>query len=733
MNEQLVETLIHSLGIEKHYLDAWGNPAEVSLKSQKAILKVMGFEIDDDERLVEQLDEKVTDTWLSVLNPVQVNPVGEALCVAIRLPIEEVNDSFSFQLVEENGASQTINFIPTEQELIGVHHFEMDEYQEYAVVLAMSPALGYHQLELHKDGAHVQSMSLIVTPERCYLPNFVEQKQRAWGFNVQLYCLKSQRNWGIGDFTDLLTLTRYSAKLGADFVGVNPLHALYPNHPDMCSPYSPSSRKWLNVAYLDVERVPGFKSDAVKAWFEQDAIQSSIVDLQQLELVDYDGVLSLKLEGLTHAFSEFQRTHLTNKTPLGRAFLNFVDEGGQSLLWHCIFEAIHEQVKEKQIESWGWPVFPDNFKSPTDPEVDAFVSEHSDRIRFYQFLQWQCVEQLAQVNREADELGMKVGLYGDIAVGVGDGSADVWANQSLFCLDASVGAPPDVLGPLGQSWGLPPMSPERLYQQGYQPFIDILQSNMSMCGAIRIDHVMGLLRLWWVVRGQVAHEGGYVYYPLDDLLGIVALESHRHQTLVVGEDLGTVPDEIRKKLAQYGVFSYRVFMFEKAPDGGFLSPSHYPTHSLSALVTHDMPTLKGYWHCDDLVLGRELGLYPDDDVLAGLYASRHDDKQRILDSVDWHGWLNEGQSRWADNSEMNTSLNQGLQLHLAAGSSALLSLQLEDWLEMDRPVNVPGTFNEYPNWRRKLSVSIDDMVNDTRFDEFALRLNQARRQGSERS
>lgn len=731
MSNSQTETLIHSLGIEKHYLDAWGNPAEVSFESQTAILKAMGFNLDDDEILTEQVDEKVTDTWLSVLNPVQVNRVGEPLVVALRLPIELVNDEFLFELIEENSTVHTLTFVPTEYELIGVHHSEEDEFQEYAIALNMNPSQGYHRLNLNKAGSSVQSQSLIITPERCYLPHFMDKNEKVWGFNVQLYCLKSQRNWGIGDFTDLLDLTRYSAKLGADYVGINPIHALYPNHPDMCSPYSPSSRKWLNIAYLDVERVPGFDSQSVSQWFEQADVQSSLCDLRQLELVDYEGVLSLKLEGLKLAFADFQEQHLAPSSELGKVFLSFVEQGGDSLRWHCAYEAIHEQVKEKQIESWGWPVFPEGFKTPNSLEVETFVSEHGEEILFYQFLQWQSFTQLERVNSLASGLGMKIGLYCDVAVGVGDGSADVWANQSLFCLDASIGAPPDVLGPLGQSWGLPPMNPEQLYLQAYQPFVDILKTNMAQCGAIRIDHVMGLLRLWWVVSGKTAHEGGYVYYPLDDLLGILALESQRNQTLVIGEDLGTVPDEIREKLAQLGVFSYRVFMFEKAPDGGFISPKHYPVHSLSSLSTHDMPTLKGYWHCDDLVLGKELGLYPYDNVLAGLYAARHDDKQRILDSVDWHGWLPEGLSRWADNSEMNTQLSQGLQLHLAAGSSALLSLQLEDWLEMDRPVNVPGTFNEYPNWRRKLSLTLEEIVSMAQFDELGDQMTKVRRHASE--
>jgi 4-alpha-glucanotransferase len=241
---------------------------------------------------------------------------------------------------------------------------------------------------------------------------------------------------------------------------------------------------------------------------------------------------------------------------------------------------------------------------------------------------------------------------------------------------------------------------------------------------------MALLRLWWVAKGDDAKEGGYVYYPVDDLLAILALESHRHKSLVIGEDLGTVPDEIRVKLADNGVYSYRVFFFEQAQDGGFFSPKHYPEQSMSTLTTHDMPTLKGYWHCHDLELGKELGLYPTDEILNTLYTSRHKDKQAILDTLHGHHSVKGEVGRDANKVGMSKALSFGLQVHMASGSSALLSLQLEDWLEMDKPVNIPGTFNEYPNWRRKLSQNLQDIFDDRSLNHLAANLTEARQQAS---
>jgi 4-alpha-glucanotransferase len=375
-------------------------------------------------------------------------------------------------------------------------------------------------------------------------------------------------------------------------------------------------------------------------------------------------------------------------------------------------------------------VFPEELSGFHNAAVKTFTKKHAKRVKFFLWLQWHAALQLELANQVAQKHEMLIGLYRDLAVGVSEGSAEIWGNKELYCTDASVGAPPDILGPLGQNWGLPPMDPEKLYEQQYQPIIEMFDANMRATGALRIDHVMALLRLWWVAKGDDAKEGGYVYYPVDDLLAILALESHRHQSLVIGEDLGTVPDEIRTKLADSGVYSYRVFFFEQAQDGGFFSPEHYPEQSMSTLTTHDMPTLTGYWHCHDLELGKDLGLYPTDEILSTLYASRHENKQAILDTLHGHHSVNGEVGHDAHQVAMSKALNFGLQVHMAGGSSALLSLQLEDWLEMDKPVNIPGTFKEYPNWRRKLTRNLQDIFDDSSLNRLAANLTEARKHAS---
>src|SRR5690606_38142872 len=342
---------------------------------------------------------------------------------------------------------------------------------------------------------------------------------------------------------------------------------------------------------------------------------------------------------------------------------------------------------------------------PASTAVKQFAKQYKAELDFYCYLQFIAQQQLAAAQQVAKDEGMLLGLYRDLAVGGSEASTEIWANPQLYCRDASVGAPPDPLGPAGQNWGLPPMYPYQLYKQGYQPIIDLLRDNMQAAGALRIDHVMALLRLWWVPKtAENAGGGAYVYYPIMDLLGILALESQRHQAVIIGEDLGTVPDGIRELLGEYGIYSYRVFFFESAADGGYISPAHYPQQAMATLTTHDLPTLIGFWHCDDLRLGKELGLYKDDAQLQNLYAQRHANKQRILDSL--HGHAFKGQSilppdyaRSVDHLGMDSTLNYAMQRHLAATSSQLLCLQLEDALQMTQPVNIPGTSTEYPNWR----------------------------------
>ena len=731
MTNSVIEQLVELRGIDSSYVDAWGKTVQVSETSKAKLLGAMGYEVDNEAELTEQLSEQSEQSWLAPLNPVLVVRNHEALIFPIRLPIERVNDSYVITIDFEDNEQVEHQVMPSDGQLIQATEVNDSEYQEYLVQLPQPEKLGYHSLQIKTtDGETLGEMRLIVAPQQCFIPEDIQNGRRVWGLNVQLYCLRSERNWGVGDFTDLTYLLRQAGHQGAQFVGLNPIHALYPFEADNCSPYSPSSRRWINLIYLDVTKIETYDHDTVQSLVTSSAFQDALKHVREVDYVDYRGVMHLKLQALNAVFDVFNEQYLKRNTKVNKAFKAFVNDGGESLETLATYDAIQEQLAAQGKPSWGWPVFPADMQAFDSPQVTKFRKNHASRVKFFMFLQWQACLQLEQANQAAQDVGMSIGIYRDLAVGVSEGSAEIWGNRDLYVVDASIGAPPDILGPLGQNWGLPPMDPNTLYNQKYQPVIDLFRSNMQSCGALRIDHVMALLRLWWIPKGEQTINGSYVYYPVNDLLGVLALESHRHQSVVIGEDLGTVPDEIRDLLAQNGVYSYRVFFFEQAPDGGFFSPRHYPTQSMATLTTHDMPTLTGYWHCDDLELGQELGLYPDQAILEQLYSSRHNDKQQILDSLHGHNVIPEWIDRSVDQMAMHEELNHGMQLHMAKGASSLLCLQLEDWLAMDKPVNVPGTCAEYPNWRRKLTRNLEQIFTDPVLNSLALSLTEARDKAS---
>jgi 4-alpha-glucanotransferase len=727
---QYLERLVEERGIESNFIDAWGKPAVISEQSKIKLLKAMGYDTENESALAEQVQQEAEEQWLTPLNPVKVSKVDEHFSFVVRVAIEHAASKHKLVIGLENGDEQVFDFVPVDNQLQATVDISDIEFQQYLVTTDLLLPLGYHELTLKRGNKKLSTGRQITVPHRCFIPNEIQAGKKIWGLSVQLYCLRSEANWGVGDFSDLANLVEQAALQGADFIGLNPIHALYPSNPDACSPYGPSSRRWLNSLYIDVTAIDTFEDEDTQAWFNSEDIQQKLSHLRSLEYIDYEGVAEVKYEALKRVFKSFKAKHLSKNTKLNKAFKAFIAEGGESLATLSICEALQETLKRDGKDHWGWPVFPYEFKDFDSPEVAKFAKKEKELVEFYQFLQWQAAQQFEAASDKAKNSGMLLGLYRDLAVGVSEGSAEIWGNKSLYCTDASVGAPPDILGPLGQNWGLPPMDPQKLYEQAYQPIIDLFSSNMKKSGALRIDHVMALLRLWWVYRGDDAGKGGYVYYPVDDLLGILALESVRNESLVIGEDLGTVPEEIRSKLADNGMYSYRLFFFEQAEDGGFYSPSHYPVQSMCTLTTHDMPTLSGYWHCDDLALGKEVGLYPDQDVLNTLYNTRHDNKQQILNTLHGHHSISEHISRDVNHVGMTTELNYGMQTHMASGSSALLSLQLEDWLQMDKPVNIPGTFKEYPNWKRKLSRNLVDIFNDQSISNLAKAVDNRRKAAS---
>ncbi|MDH2897602.1 4-alpha-glucanotransferase [Rahnella variigena] len=587
---------------------------------------------------------------------------------------------------------------------------------------------GYHQLTLTQD-AQQWDCRVIVAPKRCYEPDALLAGKKLWGACVQLYTLRSENNWGIGDFGDLRLLLKKVAERGGAFVGLNPIHALYPANPVAASPYSPSSRRWLNVIYIDVSAVDDFRlSEAAQQWWNLPLTQQRLQAVRASDWVDYGEVMPLKLEGLRLAYAQFLKRKAQD--PQVKSLAAFVKQGGESLYLQAAFDALYEHLAKETDVALGWNRWPEQYHDARGPAVRAFCEQQAQDVEFYLWLQWLAETQFSQCYEVSQQGDMSIGLYRDLAVGVVEGGSETWGDGELYCLKASVGAPPDILGPLGQNWDLRPMDPHVMVKRGYQPFIDLLRSNMTSCGALRIDHVMTLLRLWWIPAGETADKGAYVQYPVDDLLAILALESQRHRCMVIGEDLGTVPVEIVSKLREGGVYSYKVLYFERDEENNFRAPQSYPVQAMATITTHDLPTLRGYWQSDDLALGKSLGLYRDEDVLQELYADRARARQGLLDGLHHYDCIPKKTGRKAALMEMTPVLNRGLQRYVADSACALLGLQPEDWLDMDAPVNVPGTSDEYPNWRRKLSTSLEEMFADEQVNKLIKDLDKRRRKVS---
>ncbi|MDP4537410.1 4-alpha-glucanotransferase [Alkalimonas collagenimarina] len=726
MDSALLQQGLAMAGIESNYTDAYGQLRDVDEQNLLALLAAQGFDTEDEAALADSMALQQQAIWQQVILPVSVQREDQPLHLELRVPLQLANETLRFSLTMETGQQKRFSLTPVDGELLQVHQDEFGEYHLYQHQLHLELPIGYHRLRVTEPSAKKTEQSLIITPHHCYQPSAFQQ-QKQWGVSVQLYGVRSERNWGIGDFTDLQQLVTFLAGQGADYVGLNPIHALYPAMPEHASPYSPSSRRWLNSLYIDVSALPGFAAcSACQQLVNTTEFQQQLQMQRDKDWVDYSGVMQLKLPVMRTLYQWFIEQADAKSQ---QAFSDFKQSGGDSLKQLALYDALHAWLYAQDSAHWGWPNWPEAYQQPASPAVKAFTKKHAADIDFYCYLQFCADQQLAAAQQQAKDAGMLLGIYRDLAVGVSEASTEIWANDSLYCREASVGAPPDPLGPQGQNWGLPPMSPMQLFQQGYRPMIELFRSNMQHAGALRIDHVMALLRLWWVPKSAADARGGaYQYYPIMDLLGILALESQRHETLVIGEDLGTVPDGIRDLLHEYGVYSYRVFFFEQAADGGFISPAHYPQQAMATLCTHDLPTLIGFWHCDDLKLGQQLGLYQDEAQLQGLFAERHRNKQRILDSLHGHGMLPDDYPRQVEQVGMEPVLAKALQLHLARGQSQLLCLQLEDWFAMTQPVNVPGTSDEYPNWRRKLSHTLEQLAHSDDMQQLLQQITQSRRE-----
>jgi (1->4)-alpha-D-glucan 1-alpha-D-glucosylmutase len=702
-------------GIEVSYHDYFGVAHHISEDTLCRILTAMGFQTETDEQIHAAIAAHDLTVWQRILEPVMVIREGE---LPLRFSVTAPNDIESevqWVIREEGGRLHQGTLRASQCALEEARELNGRVRERRLASLHVRLPLGYHELTVTilSQGARITgTMSLITVPESCYVPPTLSGDGRVFGLAVQLYSLRSKRNWGIGDFSDLRTLATLARERGIAAIGLNPLHELDPINPAASSPYSPSSRRTISPTYIDVEAVPEFNDSAeAKNLVNEPAFLADLATARRQTIIDYAPIVKAKRRVLEACYRTFRATHLdTEETARGTAFHDYMRSGSQMLERLCLFNVLSEHFAADGKGTWHhWPL---SFQNVNSSEVTLFAQSHRSEIEFFAYVQWEAERQLAAASAAC--ANMEIGLYCDLAVGVDGSSADTWALQNIFVSNVGVGAPPDLLNRQGQSWGLVPFSPVALRENAYADFAQLLRANMRSAGALRIDHAMSLLRLFWVPHGISAAEGAYVRYPVNDLIGIVALESRRNRCMVIGEDLGTVPDGFRDVLEKARLLSYRLAFFEREGDADFIPPERYPRYALASVGTHDLPTLAGWWNGQDIEVRAQLGTLAD---RSADEAERVKDRNRLLDALVRGGDLSsEDASRLrSGESGMYAKLARAAYRFVARTPSLLVMVQVEDIFGVVDAINVPGTVTEQPNWKRRLQIHIEDFQLDESF------------------
>ncbi|HEY0393044.1 MAG TPA: 4-alpha-glucanotransferase [Candidatus Elarobacter sp.] len=632
--------------------------------------------------------------------PAVVLREGETLAVDVTLPAMSWTETLRWTLLREDGTNAEGVVPLREAPVLFADHRAEATYDTRRVAIAGPQPLGRHRLALDVSAYARASTHVVVVPARAHPP-----RGRTWGIALQMYTLRSARNCGIGDFADLRAVCRLLGERGAAYVGINPLHATFRSDPESASPYAASSRVWLNWLSIAVDDVPESRSAAARGVMRRRGRRNEVEALRARDHVDYTRVAALKDELLRACFGALEADAERHA-----AFESWCAAQGEPLTRFAVFETL---VARHGRDLGAWPA---TFRTPTSPDVALFAAAEHDEVRYAMYLQWLAADQLAAVAADAARHGVR--LYRDLAVGVDANAADVWADAGAYVREVSVGAPPDVLNTLGQDWGLPPLDPRGLARDGYAELLTLLRANCRDAGALRIDHAFSLARLYWIPRGGDPRSGTYVEYPLDDVRGIVALASARERCVVIGEDLGTVPEGFRERMEATGVLSYRILFFERRLDGSFVPPEEYPALALAASGTHDLPTMAAWLRGEDLELRERLQLL--ESPLAEARAARETERALLLDTLIAHGDLAPGERE--DDVAVAVAANR----YLAATPCAIVMAQLDDVLEEREPVNVPGTSVQYPNWRRKLATGVEALASDARLTRLCAALSEIR-------
>jgi 4-alpha-glucanotransferase len=730
-HDELILELSALCGIVPEYWDIFGKKHETTIETRKAVLKAMGLNIDSADEIIQEIHKYKSRPWKDFVEPVQVVSVNaQPLSIPVYIPVKEDKESgltISWYLENETKTSlkREKHTVISGSDL-KIHETRWLDGERYIKTFLVDPVrrdIGYYTL--HAEFKHPEKIfpgrsnklclrsRIIVTPDSCYIPPKLEH-QKAWGLSLNLYALRSNRNWGVGDFTDLLDIVQWCSGLKGNYVGINPLHAIPNTIPYGVSPYAPISRLYKNFIYLDLEKI-----HEVMESVDLQKFRDRIAELHEQDLIDYEGVASIKEEILKASFDVFLKKQYGKNTKRGKAFKEYISKEGSALQLFGLYMALREHMKETH-NVFAWLEWPEEYHDVNGMAAREFSNTHANSVLFYQYVQWLIDDQLMDISLNIEQLQMGIGLYHDLAIGSVSGGSDAWSYQNVIASGADVGAPPDDFSLDGQKWGFPPLIPEKLKDTGYELFIQTIQKNMKYGGAIRIDHALGLFRIFWVPDGLKPKEGAYVNQPSQDLIRIIALESVRNKTVVIAEDLGTIGENVRETLKRYRMLSYRLFYFERNyPDPSFLLPDRYPELALCAVTTHDLPTLTGYWRGRDIEVRRGLGNYSDD-IWHQHINDRKRDKKLILTALRSQGVIPEDYPLDPEEiTEMSSALCRSIYQYLARTPCKLLLVSLDDIIGTLDQQNLPGTVDAYPNWIRKTPLALEEIMQDQRFIDLA--------------
>lgn len=696
--------LADAVGIIPKYLDQTGTEwRETSAESRAALLAAMGFDASSEAAAELALRALRLAERRQLIAPVRVVEQGDDSGVRrldARLASPPNGSArWRLEMTLESG-----------EQRVAEGEWPAGRFAELSIPWPDYPALGYHRLRLTVDTGRrssVAEQTLIVVPSRCVQPRDLLGDGRAFGLVANLYTVRSEQNWGVGDFSDLRRLIEWTGSLGGAFVGVNPLHALA-NTGDGISPYSPVSRIFRNPIYIDVEAIPELhEAPNVAARLEHPEFEAELEALRENPQVQYEQVMALKMPVLEELHRAFGRSGARVSQ-----YDEYVRVNDPELTRFATFVTIAESRR-----SWNWREWPSSLHDASSEAVKEIQRTQSERVDLHRWIQFELDRQLGEVESTARRAKLAVGLYQDLAIGTSPGGADSWSMPQLFVQAASIGAPPDPYSATGQYWGLPPIDARALRRDRYRYFIRLVQSGFRHAGALRIDHVMGLFRLFWIPEGKTGKEGAYVRLPADDLLGILALESVRHHALVVGEDLGTVPKDVPPALEKWGVLSSKVLYFERDKHGNFRPSDRYPSLALATANTHDMATLAGFWRGQDIEDRARVGLIESSEAKAATLADRERDKgalvarltrEETLGPRDAEGAMREAGGRMREPNDLE--LRAAVHEFLCKTPAALVGISLDDLAGELDAVNVPGVGpDKHSSWTRKMSMTLEEM------------------------